>query len=146
MKFQSKTRAIFATESIALADIVMNLFIFFFVTFSFFATFKKQQVESAIQVRLPTVGSGAIAPRQIPIVVAITSKGDVFLQDKPLSLDSLTDAVKKALTETDVKAVIVRADKTLQVQQFVAVIEAVKAANVESIAIRTEAVSPPSSR
>jgi biopolymer transport protein ExbD len=143
MKFQSKTRILFATESIALADIVMNLFIFFFVTFSFFATFKKVQQESTVELRLPTTGAGAIAPQKGPVVVAITAGGEIFLQDKAVTLSALTENIRSALANIDQKAVVVRADKTLQLEQFVGVIEAIKAADVENIAIRTEAVKPP---
>ena len=146
MKFQSKTKILFATESIALADIVMNLFIFFFVTFSFFATFKKVQSESAVELRLPTAGTSAIAPKQGPVVVTITASGEIFLQDKPVALKDLTEAVRAMMANVEEKAVVVRADKTLRLEQFIGAVEAIKAAEVEKIAIRTEAVKAPASR
>lgn len=143
MIFKSKTKVLFATESIALADIVLNLFIFFFVTFSFFATFKKQQQESSVELALPRTGAGAIAPQQGPVVVAITADGKIFVQDKPTDLKALTDSVKTAIAPVEQKAVIVRADKSLKLEQFVHIIEAIKEADIEKISIRTEAVSPP---
>jgi biopolymer transport protein ExbD len=143
MIFKSKTKVLFATESIALADVVLNLFIFFFVTFSFFATFKKQQQESSVELALPRAATAAIAARQGPLVVAITAEGAVFVQDKPVDLKSLAGALKTAIASFEQKAVVVRADKSLELERFVHVIEAIKEADVEKILIRTETVPPP---
>jgi biopolymer transport protein ExbD len=143
MIFKSKTKVLFATESIALADVVLNLFIFFFVTFSFFATFKKQQQESSVELALPRAATAAIAARQGPLVVAITAEGAVFVQDKPVALKSLAGALKTAIASFEQKAVVVRADKSLELERFVHVIEAIKEADVEKILIRTETVPPP---
>jgi biopolymer transport protein ExbD len=143
MIFKSKTKVLFATESIALADIVLNLFIFFFVTFSFFATFKKQQQESSVELALPRVRAGAIAPQQAPVTVAITAEGAIFVQDKPIDLKNLADAVKTAIAPIEQKAVIVRADKSLELEKFIHIIESIKEADIEKISIRTETVLPP---
>ena len=52
MKVRTTNKQFLTLESVAMTDIVMNMFIFFFITFSLLYTFNPQQ-ESKIKVNLP---------------------------------------------------------------------------------------------
>ena len=43
MRFKRQSKIMFSMESVAITDIIMNMFIFFFITFSFLASFNKSK-------------------------------------------------------------------------------------------------------
>ncbi len=56
MRFKREQNISLGLEPLALADIVLNLFIFFFITFSFLASFHKLG-ETQMDINLPEAAS-----------------------------------------------------------------------------------------
>ncbi len=48
-----------------------------------------------MQIVLPETGKAGPAATRSPVFLAIDKTGEVFLDDKPIELDALGDAVKK---------------------------------------------------
>jgi biopolymer transport protein ExbD len=90
MKFYTRRRASPVITIVSLIDILTMVLIFFVFT----TTFKTQQPQ--VEIVLPKAVSGVAATSETkPVILAITPKGEVFLDDKPIELDALGDAVKK---------------------------------------------------
>ena len=94
MKFYTRRRVSPVITIVSLVDILTMVLMFFVYT----TTFKTQQEQ--VKIVLPTVGSsGEATAESAPVILAVDAKGDVYLDNKPVTLDALGDAVKQLATE-----------------------------------------------
>jgi biopolymer transport protein ExbD len=83
-------------ESIALTDIILNIFIFFFISFSLVYTFNPTR-ESRIIVKLPQADIKAPVDQTEPIIINITSRNEIFLKNKSRTLIDLRREVQSLI-------------------------------------------------
>ena len=122
-------------DSIALTDIVMNLFLFFFITFNLFTTFKTGR-ESPLKVILPSITKGA-AQTKIPVhEIRLTQKGELLWDEKQLTLAELK--LKLENQESKQKPITLRADKDASVQALVNVLEIVRNTGAVNVSLQTQ--------
>jgi biopolymer transport protein ExbD len=88
MKIKTHRDSVATLESIALTDIILNIFIFFFTAFSLVYTFNPTR-ESRIFVKLPQAAIKTPVDQKEPIVVTINSRNEVFLNNRRKSLKDL---------------------------------------------------------
>jgi len=124
-------------ESVAITDIIMNMFIFFFITFSFLATFHKSN-EGQLDVSLPKAASATPPAEKKGLAVNLTKEGGLFLNKEALILEQLKTRfqVEKA-TGAEI-TVIVRADKEVSYGHVVEVIDLAHTAGLSRLAIATQ--------
>jgi len=135
MKIRQHRMAQVSLESMAITDIILNVFIFFFTSFSLVYTFNPNR-ESQIAVKLPQADVRTTVPSE-PISVSIDSVGDVYLNSVPTPLAVLGMRLKPML-EGGQRPVIVRADKMLVFDRVVQVLETVKKAGAERMSLAVE--------
>jgi len=112
-------------------DVVFNLLIFFALSLNFAAASR------GIDVKLPTTSS-AQSLQADQLTINITKTNKTFLNDKPVS--DLDDLKKKLKEKGDPKALIViRADNDVSHGHVVAIMDAVKIAGFNRIAIAVDA-------
>ena len=70
--------------------------------------------------------------QDVPIVITLNAGGDLFLNDTPLHDTSLEDALRH---ESRDSAVVVRADKTTLLEQFVALVDDVRGLGFQQISL-----------
>ena len=141
MKFKSSQSMHTSLESIALTDIIMNLFIFFFITFTLLATFRAQK-ESKIAVHLPTSTQAPSRPEK-QIVIAVTKENQVFLDGEPVKLEDLKSRLESLLAPNKNRVVTIRADREILLEMAVKVLDASRNAGAQQLSIVTEIVKPP---
>ncbi len=124
-------------ESIALTDIILNIFIFFFTAFSLVYTFNPAR-ESKIIVRLPKADIKTPVDPTKPAVVTINSRNEVFLNNKPRNLRDLKTELQSLIAFNKARAVIVKADKTVVFDRVVQVLDVAKNSGVERLGIAIE--------
>ena len=136
MKIRTHREALVSLESVAITDIILNMFIFFFTSFSLVYTFNPAR-ESQIQIMLPKAEVQPEAVKRKPVIVNIDARGEVYLGNRVIPLSQLTSAVKQALGGDPLTPVIVRADKSVVIDLAVKVIAAVSKAGAvqQSIAV-----------
>ncbi len=83
MKIRTNRTAMAGLESVAITDIILNMFIFFFTSFSLVYTFNPNR-ESRIQVKLPQADVKAPAKQKEPIEVTIDARSRVYLGGKSI--------------------------------------------------------------
>ncbi len=126
MKFYTRRRASPVITIVSLIDILTMVLIFFVFT----TTFKTQQPQVVID--LPEVKSGVAATSETqPVILAINPKGEVFLDDKPIELDALGEAVKKIQTEN--RQLAMKADEAAPFGKIMSVLDALKIAGVPNL-------------
>ena len=137
MKIKTHRDSVVTLESIALTDIILNIFIFFFTAFSLVYTFNPAR-ESRIIVKLPKADIKAPVDQKEPIVVAINIRNEVFLNNKPKNLRDLKTELQSLIAFNKMRPVIVRADKSVVFDRVVQVLDVAKNAGVERLGIAIE--------
>jgi biopolymer transport protein ExbD len=144
MKIKTRRDSTATLESIALTDIILNIFIFFFTAFSLVYTFNPMR-ESRIMVKLPQADVKTPVDQKEPIIVTINSRNEVFLNNRPKTLRDLKTELQSLIAFSKLRPVIVRADKNVIFDRVVQVMDVAKNAGVERLGIAIEE-RPPSSR
>ena len=137
MKIRTRSQERATLESVAITDIILNIFIFFFTAFSLVYTFNPQR-ESHIQLKLAQADIRPQPVQSQPLVVNVDARGRVFLGGRPVALERLAAQVSSALAGDPLLPVIVRSDKGVVFERVVQVIEAVTAGGAGQLAIAVE--------
>jgi biopolymer transport protein ExbD len=137
MRFKRQTKVLFSMESVAITDIIMNMFIFFFITFSFLATFHKSD-EGQVDVSLPKAASATPAPEKKGLSVNLTKEGGLFLDKQPMTLEQLKARFQSEKATGAEITVIVRADKEVFHGRVVEVMDLARTEGLSRLAIATQ--------
>jgi len=141
MKIKARRDAVVSLESVAFTDIILNMFIFFFTSFSLVYTFNPAR-ESRIIVKLPKADIKLPADQTEPIVVTINNRNEVFLNNKPKTLRDLKTELQSLIAFNKTKSVIIRADKSVVFDRVVQVLDVAKNSGVERLGIAIEEKPP----
>lgn len=112
-----------------LTDIFLVLLIIFMITSS-------ALIESGANINLPEVSKTETVSRNV--VVALTTSGKIFINQKEISKDNFEAELKKALSESNTKVVILEGDKDALLGDAVKLISQAKEAGAKEIAIAAE--------
>jgi biopolymer transport protein ExbD len=113
-------------------DVVLVLLIIFMVSASFMGS------QRALSVNLPSARNSEPVRQKQNVNVTIDAKGQVYLDGNPWSVDDMSKELKARNDQKPVDMVIVRADKGVQYEKVVRVMDAVKQAGIENIAFPTK--------
>lgn len=111
-------------------DVVFILLIFFIVTTSFVR-------ESGIEVD-PPQASTAEVQAQASILIAITPDGDIWVDRQPVSLAALGPAVARLQAAQPQSGVVIQADKASRSGRLVEVMDRLRQAGVDRIALAAQ--------
>jgi biopolymer transport protein ExbD len=137
MKIRTHRETLVSLESLAITDIILNIFIFFFTSFSLVYTFNPAR-ESRIQIKLPQAEVRPEALKREPIIVNVNARGEIYLGGTLTTLSRLTPAVRRAMGGDPTVQVVVRSDKSVVIDLVVKVIEAVNKAGATQLSIAVE--------
>lgn len=135
MRFKHYPKRTTSLESVALTDIVMNLFLFFFITFNLFSTFQASR-ESPLKVNLPTISKGPAAPQVLAHEIFLKKTGEIFWDQSTIAMDELRIRLKSQDTKT--KPISLRADRDASVQGLVNILEIVRDAGITNASLQTK--------
>ena len=144
MKIKTHRDFVVSLESVAITDIILNMFIFFFTSFSLVYTFNPTR-ESRILVKLPQADIKAPVDQKEPIVVTINRQNEVFLNNRQKSLKDLKTELQSLIAFNKMRPVIVRADKSVVFDRVVQVLDVAKNSGVERLGIAIEEKPPTAS-
>jgi len=138
MRFKRQSKILFSMESVAITDIIMNMFIFFFITFSFLATFNKAK-EGQVDVNLPKATSASPPVERKSLSVSLTKDGGLFLDDTLVSLEQLKIRVQTEKSQDTELTLVVRADKEVQHGRVVEVMDVARKEGLNKLAFGAQA-------
>ncbi|NMB83562.1 MAG: biopolymer transporter ExbD [Ignavibacteria bacterium] len=133
MKFETSNKplSIFAYSS--LTDIVMLLLIFFLLTSQFV-------IQTGVKVKLPGAQNNEqVTPARM--IVTITTQNRVFLGSEEISIDKLAGRLEALKGTTNESNLIIRADKSVQIDLIIRVIDSAKGVGIDKFTIETERIS-----
>lgn len=117
-----------------LTDIFLVLLIIFMITSS-------ALIESGANIKLPEVAKTDTVPRNV--VVTLTTIGDIYINGKMVNKQTFEDELRKALSESTSKVVILEGDKDALLGDAVRLIGLAKDAGATEIGIAAEKEETP---
>lgn len=139
MKISGKRNHFLNLESVAMTDIVLNMFIFFFISFSLLYTFSPNRLQK-LGINIPKAKHGETLEAAKQVNIYIDKKGVIFLEKEPVLPDELIEELK-AFTRNDTGTkVLLHADEFAQFKYIARVLDAVSTLNLENfnIAVKKE--------
>lgn len=137
MIFKTSIKISPSWETIAFADVVINLFVFFFITFGLFATFDATQ-RGTLPIELPRAIAAPVPKSDLSLTVMIKRDGTLHVGSQKILLSELEATLNRELSLRKEKNVLVRADRLIPLERFVSVLEAVRQTKAHSVAIETD--------
>ena len=128
LRQESRLLTIFSFSS--LTDIVLLLLIFFLLTSSFVA-------QPGLRVQLPRAEAAEVIDDQ-RVTITLTEEGDLFLNNKRVTFQTLGQQLAAALKQTADQVVVINADRTVSLQSTVQVIDIAKTVGATRFMIATE--------
>ena len=131
MKFYTRRRVSPVITIVSLVDILTMVLMFFVYT----TTFKTAQEQ--VKIVLPDTKNGGQGTSDVaPVVLAVDPEGGVFLDNKPIELDALGDAVKKLATDN--RPLQMKADTKANFGRVMEVLDTLKGAGVSNVSTLTQ--------
>lgn len=134
MKICGKRDYLISLESVAMTDIVLNMFIFFFISFSLLYTFSPNRLQK-LKVNVPEAKNTKAVEDIKPVNVSITKDGIVYLEKDAVTLDELCDEITAMHKKNPNIRVLLQADKIAQFKEVARVLDALSELKVKNISI-----------
>ncbi len=130
MKFEMENEPLSIFNFSSLTDIVLLLLIFFLLTSQFV-------IQTGVKVKLPGARNNeqAVPSR---LIVTLNSKRQIFLGSKKVDLGVLPAELSKIMQKAKEKNLIIRADKSVDIDLVIQVIDAAKGVGINKFTIQTE--------
>ncbi len=122
MKIGGRHNYLISLESIAMTDIIMNLFIFFFISFSLLYTFNPHRVQK-LDVKLPKAANASNISKQDQVNITLSKEGPIYLGDDIVTGRELKQSMGVKLRNNPELVVILRADKLVSFHKIVEVLD-----------------------
>ena len=126
----SQTKYLESFNFSSLTDVVMQLLIFFLLTFSFANT-------RGMNVTLPKAAVGQ-PPQRKTIAVSISKEKKLYLNNELVPKDQLSTRIATLLQKEPDQQIVVRADKDLVLQDVVEVLDLAKGSGATRLFIATD--------
>lgn len=130
MRLQERPRRRTAINITSLIDVIFMLLLFFMIS----STFLEQP---GIKLELPAAKAEAVGEPQ-EYVLTVDRQGALFLNRRPLDLDSLEGAIREALPRMQDAALVLKADQAVSHGLVVRVMDLAKRGGVKKLIIGTK--------
>lgn len=137
MKVTTSRKSFLTLESVAMTDIVMNLFIFFFISFSLLYTFSPHK-ESKIEVKLPEGKVQEESKGDAPLIISVTSGNEIYIGKARVFPNKLKEELSSRFKQTKYAGLLVRADKLASVDYLVKVLDSAKQVGIQRLGVAVE--------
>jgi len=121
-------------DATPMADTVFLLLIFFMLSTSFV-------IQPGIQVRLPKAVTSEIQLKK-DLVLTITAENILFLNEQPITLEELGEALQAAFAQRKDRVLIIKADQEVKHGLVVYAMDIAKLNGADRLAIATEPKLP----
>lgn len=122
MKISGRRDYLVGLESIAMTDIVMNMFIFFFISFSLLYTFGPNNLQK-LSISVPKVKNSSPLENEKRLKIYIRKDGVVYLEKNPLTMEELEQEMKTFLKSNEKISTLLYADKSTQFEKITRVFD-----------------------
>ena len=124
----------FSLESVAMTDIVLNMFIFFFISFSLLYTFNPSRA-GKIDVKLPQAANTKPLADAEQIDITLTEDGPLYLNQEIVSIKNLASKLKEKTSKNPSLSVVIRSDRLVPFKSIVKVLDVVSSLGINKVSI-----------
>jgi len=111
-------------------DVMLVLLVIFMVTAPI--------LQQGVQVNLPEAKAGAVTGNEEPLVVSITSSGQIYLNDNRMGVEELQRKLRAVVKVQQGKEVFLRADRRVHYGVVMNAIAAIKEAGIVRLGMITQ--------
>ena len=115
---------------VPLVDVMLVLLIIFMVT--------APMMMVGVEVNLPQTKAQSIKTKEDPLILTVTKKGEIFLEEHAMKLEELGSKIQSIFKYRRDKELILRADKDIPYGVVIHVMAEVKRAGVTKLGMVTE--------
>ncbi len=133
MKFKTSNQPLAAFSHSSLTDITMLLLIYFLLTSQFV-------MHSGLKVKLPGSKTNEQAV-QTKMIITVTSDGRIYAGAEETSIAELPTKLSILKSQTNENNLIIRADKTVQIELIIKIMDTGKGIGIDKFTIETEKVT-----
>ena len=134
MKISDQRDYLVSLESAAMTDIILNMFIFFFISFSLLYTFSPYWVKK-LEVKLPEAASATALDNKKQANITINNEGVVYLDQEAVTRKSLREKISLRYSENPGLGVIVSSERLVRFKDIVDVLDILNAVGIKSLNI-----------
>jgi biopolymer transport protein ExbD len=130
MQFKEPGKKRIGINITSLIDVMFILLIFFMVSSSFIE-------QPGMKLELPETESREVA-RVENLAIYISEQGEIFLNDRPVAMDSLGQVLKQSIPQLEEKTLVLKADKASAHGIIVQVMDVARRNGLKKIVIGTK--------
>lgn len=134
IKIRQQNNYLVALESVAMTDIVMSMFIFFFMSFSILYTFNPTRV-SKVDVKLPKASSAVSLNGAEKTVLAITKNGEYLINDEKKNAESLKEYLSALAKDDPSMSLLLKVDSRTEFSNVVSVLDMINELHIERVSV-----------
>ena len=138
MKISGRREYMGALESVAMTDIILNMFIFFFISFSLLYTFNSNRLHK-LGVDIPKAKTAKSVEDARVINISVAKNGIVYFEKEAVTLDELIDGIEVSKAKNATVRILLHADKAASFKDVARVLDVLNGIQVQSIGIAVEA-------
>jgi biopolymer transport protein ExbD len=138
MKIGSRRDYFVNLESVAMTDIVLNMFIFFFISFSLLYTFDADRLQK-LGVKIPKAKNAVPVKDAERINITIASDGITYLEKKALLSEELREEIEQKYKNNPELHIILHADQLTQFRYITKVIDVLSGLGIKDVNIAVTA-------
>lgn len=122
MKISGKRTYMLSLESVAMTDIVLNMFIFFFISFSLLYTFEPFRAQK-LEVKLPKATNVSSMGEEEQLTLTLTNENVLYLDKELITMKELKAKIDLKLKNNPRITVVLRADRLVRFKQVVTILD-----------------------
>lgn len=117
---------------VPMIDVIFSILAFFIISSLFLSK------SEGLPVNLPQASTAAVQTETVKLTISIDAEGLLMLDEQTVTLDALEQAVRDRMKAEPVSVVVLKADKTVEHGQVVAVMDRVRRIEGAKLAIAAE--------
>ncbi len=134
MKIAGRRTYLVSMESVAMTDIVLNMFIFFFISFSLLYTFSPYKIQK-LEVKLPEARHLTPINEKSQVNIIVSNEGVVYLDKAVVTKKELKDRVANLYRNNPGLAVVLRSDRLVKFKDIVGVLDILTELGIKNLNI-----------
>lgn len=123
-----------ALESVAMTDIVLNMFIFFFISFSILYTFSPTRI-SKIDVKLPKASTAMSIEGSEKTILAITRAGEYYINDEKVRSADLKKILRSRSKDDPDFSILLKVDSSTKFDNVVRALDIINELNIQKVSV-----------
>jgi len=136
MKITGRKDYLEKLESVVMTDIILNMFIFFFISFSLLYTFNPYRLKK-LEVKLPKAQSALTLAEKEQLNIIINNEGLIYLEEEPVTKKALKERISFYRKQNPSLKIIVSCDRLVRFRDIVETLDILNSLGITNLNLAT---------